>query len=809
MRILRLDLETGEGLDLHPYVTVLGGLDPVLQRRVIDQLSGIARGDVDGMRGLVEAHGMLIEIDEARIASLGLPAEADVVVEADQLPGARLLQTDAPENEHHRALREKVATVEHELERITTEISRVSTEIARQTDELDDARRSLDEFAVTAHESAVRTAAEAEELVRRRLEADGGADVVAEAAPPESAADRERQQLATELAEQRRRHQDLEAMLDEERLGLLQLLEQLEAERNMLEALRAEQAATLATPEPEPESEPEPEPAGPDPADIAAVDAAIREIVAGPPEAPMVQSLPAAALADQVAAHRQRQREYERDLVERGMDPGAIRERLEYARRAESEAAEAARPKTVSPEDEAEIERLHDIVIENVDKRESRRSGKEATRLYEEANIKLDEVLERYGFPTYASFIMGRTAPSIDLESKRRHEEAKALIESLQRELDDLAKAIDEDPHGRMLRAEREQLWAAAAELLGTVPDDIERALREHKVPARAEFDAPDRLRDLMRRLGVDTSEAGTTGRLLEIADAWLTDATAASAPPDPYEPYPSDPHAAAPSEAELTPLGRIERQEAVVADLLERSTRLDAELTAREDRSGELAAQIATTEAKLVSLDDERSAARTSAEAERAAAESTRPDPAALLEQQLAADPHVQAAREQAALTAARLERHHVAVERVDTLHASVGEARKTERDLASQRDSLHIELDTLRAETNKVLDGGMPLPPVEWQLTDEGVGPIEWYLLGRVASLRSVSAAGSVPLVLNDAFRGLPASEVSTLCGALARIGETVQVIYLGDEPAMAGWAESEGLDRAAVVRPGQPAI
>lgn len=112
-----------------------------------------------------------------------------------------------------------------------------------------------------------------------------------------------------------------------------------------------------------------------------------------------------------------------------------------------------------------------------------------------------------------------------------------------------------------------------------------------------------------------------------------------------------------------------------------------------------------------------------------------------------------------------------------------------------------------SLRAERDG--DEGRVLLPVSWTLTEEGVGPIEWYLLGRVASLRSVCAAGSVPLVLDDAFRNLPPDEVATLCDALARIGETVQVIYLGDEPAVAEWAERQGLDHAAVVRPGQPAI
>jgi hypothetical protein len=799
MRILRLDLDSGEELDLHPYVTVLGGLDPGLRRRVIDQVARLSRGDAEGIAGLVEAHGMLIEITPQRVTSLGLPEHADVIVEADQLPGARVVASDTAEHAEQRSLRDKVAAVEAELSRLTSEISRVAAEMERRTVELDDARRSVDEFAVTAHEAAVRAVAEAEALVRRRLDAGASGAGVADL-PRQSAEEAERERVAEGLAEQRRRHSDLEAVLDEERLGLLQLLEQLEAEQQRLDALRAEQADDAQPALPEPLPAPVPAPAGPDPAVVAQVGALISEVVAGPPDVPMVPSLPAAALADQVAAHHQRQAEFDRELIERGLDPQALRERLAYARRSETDAAEAARPRTVSPEDDAAIERLHDIVVENADKRESRRHGKEATRLYEEASAQLNEVLERYGFPTYASFIMGRTAPAVDVEARRRHDEAKAMVAALERELAEMETALAEDPHGRMLRAEHDQLWAAARDLLGHLPHDVESALRNHLVPGDAHFDAPDRLRDVLRRLGVDTAHAATTGALLDIADAWHREATATTDPSPIAVDTASD---AIPAEPTID--DAVAAQEALIADLLERSRRLDAELASREAASDELAAQIAAIEAHLMGLDQARGDAQASADSTGAGG----PDPAALVEAQLADDPTVRAAREQQALVAARLERHHHAVELVDRLHAAIGEQRQTERSLAAQRDALHAELDHLRREATRVLDGGSPLPPVEWHLTDEGVGPIEWYLLGRVASLRSVSSAGSVPLIINDAFRGLSSSDVSTLCAALARIGETVQVIYLGDELAMVEWAEGQGLDRAAVVRPGQPAI
>ncbi|MFP4512712.1 MAG: hypothetical protein ACLFRV_07175, partial [Acidimicrobiales bacterium] len=553
---------------------------------------------------------------------------------------------------------------------------------------------------------------------------------------------------------------------------------------------------------------------------MAEVEQGIRDVLTGPPEAPMVPSLPAAALADQVAAHRQRQAEFERDLAERGLDPGSVRARLDEARSDEAEAAEAAKPRTVPPEDDREIERLHDEVIENVDKRNSRRHGREATRVYEAANAKLEVLLGRYGFPTYAAYLMGRTMPTVDEGARQRHDEAQRLVAKLERELEEVTAAVDSDPHARMLRAEREQLWSAAEELLGELPDDVEGALRQLRVPGHVDFDAPDRLRDRLRRLGIDAARATTTASLVELADQWLTDAKAAHDRADALASTPVDdplsnvrmPGGFTAAEANganevSSPLEQqVIEQEALVEKLLQRSIELDAELTDRESESERLAAEIAAIEADLVALDEAHASSRT-LEAEREAAATSSAE--AAVDTEIGSDPAVAAAREQAALTEARLQRHHGAVERVDRLHAAIGELRRSERELTVERESLRGDLEALRTESSRLGGAGAPLPAVEWQLTEEGVGPIEWYLLGRVASLRSVSPAGSVPLVLNDAFRGLPATEVESLCDALARIGETVQVIYLGDELAVTDWAQRQGLDHAAVVRPGQPAM
>src|SRR5690554_1093048 len=120
MRILRLDLEDGEELDLHPYVTVLGGLALDAQRRAAERLVRIARGDVEGLSGLVESQDLLVDISPSTMAALALPPDSDVVVRAEQLPGAHLIDDDA-QDPAVAALRSRAATAAAELARVDGE----------------------------------------------------------------------------------------------------------------------------------------------------------------------------------------------------------------------------------------------------------------------------------------------------------------------------------------------------------------------------------------------------------------------------------------------------------------------------------------------------------------------------------------------------------------------------------------------------------------------------------------------------------------------------------------------------------------
>ena len=63
MRILRLDLSTGQGsVDLHPFISIVQGLDAAETADLVDAIRGLVRGATTDHGGLVESNGELIEL---------------------------------------------------------------------------------------------------------------------------------------------------------------------------------------------------------------------------------------------------------------------------------------------------------------------------------------------------------------------------------------------------------------------------------------------------------------------------------------------------------------------------------------------------------------------------------------------------------------------------------------------------------------------------------------------------------------------------------------------------------------------------
>jgi len=81
------------------------------------------------------------------------------------------------------------------------------------------------------------------------------------------------------------------------------------------------------------------------------------------------------------------------------------------------------------------------------------------------------------------------------------------------------------------------------------------------------------------------------------------------------------------------------------------------------------------------------------------------------------------------------------------------------------------------------------------------EGVNDTEWYLLTRLAGLRAVSFAGSVPLVLDGALADLDRESAHRVLDKVEAMTDVVQVIYLGDDDAVVEWAALRGADAAVI--------
>jgi hypothetical protein len=300
-------------------------------------------------------------------------------------------------------------------------------------------------------------------------------------------------------------------------------------------------------------------------------------------------------------------------------------------------------------------------------------------------------------------------------------------------------------------------------------------------------------------------------GELAELASLWLAeDDDTSSRRPD--------------LERELA---QIEVELSQCEQAIHGLTALDADLgdrrRRREARWEEAKASVAAAEARLArgaeaeaEVEARHAALEAASDAERAAAEAMAEAEA---EWQRAADGEHQAASEVAAAEAglaeaeegerrasAELEAAEAAgeapgepphldgeelVRRLDEAKAAAAAA---EESLAAAEAALaSIEQEEAdRAPTDPEAESVVVLDPEA----------VEWYLLARLAAQRSVSYAGSLPLVLDDPLAGLNADEVRQVLDRLERMAGSVQLVVVTEDHDVAQWATEVGPSRAAVV-------
>jgi hypothetical protein len=827
--VLRVELGA-TSIDLHPFLTVVRGLDGAERRRFVAALAALPTGAVGpASGGLVEAHGIVLDLTPRSLALLDLPGDGDlpvdVVVRGRDVPGPgddvdarRLSELEAART----AAANDVDRAADALERARRDQAAADA-AAAVAGAAGDAAAALTSVRAEVEAAAARLAHADEQARRRRLEHEAAQATLAAREREADEARSARTGASAVCSAAVRALEDLHAARDplaptsldaaRERLAELEAAGRRTAPVEGDPVARAEElrrrrseleAALLAI----------------DVIDPYPVEVALARVRADDPTE-LVASVEAIELADELERLDAALGSASSTLDAAGADDVAdARRRLDEARTALADAEEAVRQPDLDRNSLAELERAHDAVLEALEGADRRFGGERARRRLDQARASEQEVLDRLGFRSYTDYLLGTSVIDADPAQERRVDEARAQLREAERAWERLSALVEAD----LARAELRQRWrdarAEATELLGHDPgDQLDWALRQHRVPlARREETA--RLLAALEAAGLALAGEDVPDEVLaDLAETWLAEHRATTAQRGRLERELADLDV----ELALATQATRERELAAAAAAhvddadVGRRTLLDearAAVTAAEQR----VARHRQAEAEVVRLkqvlegaaDDERRAVESVTHAEAALAAATTAERQALVAATDASD-------ESAAATAAhdravaalddletRLAAARDGVEPVAELAAAASEAAaatgRAEAALVAARaaaESLASELDDARRASTAPAERA-PLDPA--QLLDQ----IEWYLLARLAAQRAVSYAGSVPLVVDDALRGLRPVELERLLERLERGAQSVQVVVLTDDATAAAWASGVGPDRAAVVEP-----
>ena len=699
MRLLQLNPDGTEesALDLHPIITVVNGLGIGGREVVIRAVTAIAHGRDPGIAGLVEAHGVMLDLTPETLSMLDLHTELDVLLRPDDIPSSSGLPAPAATN------------------RISVEqFLRAAPPGAYPA--LDQARGGQADAAealAVLREAAERSRNEHRQTVRHLERALG--DVEQASAALEAAA-------AGLRAEPSDFSGMTDADLDAERATLVSQIEQLRSDLDRIDRSLMELSAIDTRPI-----------------------QVLLDAIANPDAVEMVPSERAQELADEFVRLRAATDALEHRLTAAGLDSASANRRLDEAR-AELQRAERAMAKPdLSPDDVAELEAIHEKVLDA----ERKASGRfnRGKRSLDELLVQQQAVLDRVGFPTWSAYVMGAGLLAIDPASEERLEKARFEFEAAETHWTQISEAIQQDPEHSSLLDQLEAVYLEAFDLLGgQEPDDLESALRSHREAKRevTTEELVDALAYQLELVGLQLGDAPSLDRTVIAAEAFLAEMETVTGR---VEELRAERHHVA---------GALEEAEAEFQSLpLTTGDSALIDLTAPPQDSAEMTADdVAALDAALAEA----------AERERDAAE--------LLE-----------ARE--ALVDAATQVHAVATSRL----------MKVAAELAEQQSDHAPPLS----------EPAFEVPAGEGDHAEHEA--MEFYLLARLAALRNVSFAGSVPLVVDDAFSRLEASEIRDLLVKLERMADAVQIIYLTDEASVTDWAFEVGFQRAAVVEATPP--
>jgi len=828
MRVVQLDFDDHR-IEFHPYVTVVRGVDGALRDRFVEAIRSLPRGHAT-TTGIVEAHGVFLDLDDASLALCDLPNDAtndvDIVVRAEQLQ--RALGADPlvrSELEHRRAAAaERVVRAEAELER-------AEFGLAASREALDGAGdREAAGARLEAPRAELARLTEARTALEAKLDAARLAHVHAQKALATAdaalAAARERRlgaggavQRATEALEAARAGRDplAHAALD--------------AARDRLRAMEEGDGGAGADADEEPVTD------GGEPADPAVVLEQLErretELEASLLALDTVDPFPVQRALDEMLADRTVETVPSEDAMRladewarieaalRGStavgDAGgsvlaAARQRLDAARAALYDAERAVRSPEIDRLDIEALENAHEAVLLAQERAERRFGGDRARQRLEDARAAEQAILDRIGFATYTTFVMGTSIQHVDPEREHRLDAARQELADAEDALARLEEGIDDELARAELRSRRRAVHDEAVALLGHDPgDDLEWTLRHHRVEVSGGGDRALRLRAALEGAGIVLGDEDVSDKLLvDLARIWLDEQQETAAHRAMLE------QQLAELEVELTAVRKATRRrrpdDEESADErraveLEQARAAVHEADQRVQRQARVEEEVARAKAEVEAANaEEQQALAALADAERAESEAARQEHDTAAEQsrlQAEFEAAVEAERDVADALAeltdllehvgggvdrATLEAAvHDARASVDAANDAVAEARHS---LAAVEHELE-ELDARGADGTVTSSAG-------------AVEEIEWYLLSRIASQRAVSFAGSLPFVLDHALTGLEGDALTHVLGRLERMSSAVQVIVLSDDVEVAAWADAIGVERAATLFP-----
>lgn len=840
MRVIALRIGDQQ-VDLHPGVTVLTGLAPAQQNYVVASLARMLNGDGKAVEGQFECHQLIGDITPENVDALALPSGLAVVVRAEELPGSSLGQYEPAFEVRINELRAALDAAYHESNELDLRGDQARQLTQSASAELEAALAQLD---TAAPANMAEAQARLEALMAEREQ-----QARAQAGVSTTNVD----EVETALEKLVERVEALNVTLEHDRLALLEQFESLEDKQRLLDDLSLDDLSLPLDTSDSNSSKDETEGAelvetvnsdlapptasetdqNHEPEEIMAWlgtgvlndDAAVAgrfteeelEELEGlvdaaegyEPSVDMVPNPEAAALADRWDHLERAQAKLQVELKSQGLDLGDLESQIAEAQTRIEAIDKQTRRTQVPPELEAEIERLY----EAIDDTQGRRFGRRSKRNSQQAREELDAALAQAGFPTYAAYVMGRVAPTINHGALERLAAAQEQLEKLQSERDEIAAQLEQDHRVRALRADHAELRRAACELMSEpevehaiATDSLTatlRALRIENPQAAKEPNPVDVLKQRLVELNVDfDTESPETKTLLLAANqainaarmeklASLAKKSPAKEPPavksPAKEPPPKEPLARESSAKNAPELivknPQVAALQAEIDQLQNEIIQADADLVANEELQEELLEEIAKAEAELDELRQNG-------------------DPAAGLVVKLWDDDvAVQQAMNELSRAKARLETHEAAKANMQEAEDRLQQARRAESMNLTVKRSADEKRQRLERELDEVLERA-PLPTVVWHNDGNLPGEIEWYLLGKVSALRKASFVGSIPLVINDAFRGLDEATVGQLGAALNKVSDTSQVIYVGNSPEVVAWAAAQPIESAALV-------